>query len=52
MVDRANAGIWSETLDMNSVVIEFCNSAATSRCLVYTDVLGHYKILHVLLNRM
>jgi hypothetical protein len=37
---------------IKKVVIEFCNSAATSRCLVYADLLGHYKILHVLLNWM
>jgi len=37
---------------MKSVMIEFCNNAATSRYLVYTDLLGHYKILRVLLNQM
>ena len=48
LVDQANVG--SETLDMKSFVIEFCNNAATSRYLVCTDLLRHYKILQVLLN--
>jgi len=47
MVDQANAGIWLETLDMKSIVLEVCNNAATSRCSVYTDLLGHYKIFNV-----